>query len=230
MISSGFVFYSVVAHPRCHHFPLAAYKNPSFRVFSYLPSSRRRSRTGFKLVGATETVKQAKWPKDERGNIIWTLRRATRNDVHFIVSHSEVLTPSLVESLIENSLESCLVAQIGEDVVGYSLFAIERVPVDLKKGFESPLQTNGLYVASFRLPNVPSEMENKLVLGSLKMLKQKGCLVVSADVAVEDTEKAFLLEKCGFERGNTVEKEGSDFIEFRMNLVACNVDPQKKIV
>lgn len=218
---------------------IASYHQRSFGVlknrscsFLFQPCcSRCLSRLGVRnLVATAEVVKQPKWPKDDKGNIVWTLRRANRNDVNFVVSHSEVLTPSLVESLVENSLESCMVAQIGETAVGYSLFAIERVPTEPDKGIESPLQINGLYVASFRLSSVPSEIEQKLILASLKMLKQKGCLLVSADVAVEDTEKASLLEKCGFLRGNTVEKEDSSFIEYRMNLVASNVDPQKKIV
>jgi hypothetical protein len=232
MFASCFVVsYSATTCRHHRQVPVIRYKNqPLFVSFGRCLGPRRTTR--FQVVATTGTVKPTKWPKDEKGNILWTLRRATKSDVSFIVSHSEVLTPSLVESLVENSLESCLVAQVGEEatLVGYSLFAVQRVPVNPEKGIESPLQVNGLYVASFHLPSVPSEIEEKLILGSLKMLKQKECLVVSADVAVEETDKASLLEKCGFLRGNTVEKEGSNFIEYRMNLVATNVDPQKKIV
>eukprot|EP00871_Galdieria_phlegrea_P005652 jgi/Galph1/6088/GphlegSOOS_G4735.1 len=180
------------------------------------------------IVASTDTVKEVKWPTDEKGNIIWTLRRAQHSDTEFIVSHSDVLTPSLVDSLVDNSLESCLVAQIGETLVGYSLFAVERVPSEPEKEF-GPLQTNALFVASYTSPKAPEEIAVKLVQGSLKTLKQKDCVFVSADVAEEDVEKAAFLEKCGFIRKNTVEKEGSNYIELYMNLLTSNVDPQKRI-
>ncbi|GJQ08586.1 hypothetical protein GpartN1_g377.t1 [Galdieria partita] len=228
MVFSGFVLNGLLVS-RSHfcHFPHTAYKGRPLFFVSY--SFRYRPNIGLKLVASKETVKQPKWPKDEKGDILWSLRRATENDLHFIVSHSNVLTPSLVKSLIENGLESCMVAQVGEDLVGYSLFAIERVPTDPKRGFESPLQTNAIYVTSFRLPSVPIEIESKLILGSLKMLKSRDCLLVSADVAVGEVERESLLQRCGFQRGKEVEKDGGVFIEYRMNLVASNVDPQKKI-
>lgn len=174
---------------------------------------------------------------DIKGNIVWTLRSGTPNDLDQIQDlTNEILPRELTESILSDS-SCCTVCETSikgtkegqgfhSAIMGVLLVDLAVAYRDVEKGKESGLIKHGNLVTIIVDPEFPdAETPKKLLLGSMKKMKADG--VVDVIHFTTDSKRTELLESCGF---NSLGREELDTPKFICDLVMANPDPMKKML
>lgn len=170
---------------------------------------------------------------DIKGNFVWTLRSASKDDIPSIGS---MIGPNLPESIISVLVEDspcCTVCEasvrggkeadeFGSRVLGA---ALADVSIELR---ESGVVKRADFITVTTDPELPDrdDVSRKMVLGCLKKLKDAGCYEATSDVAADRTERISLLKSCLFKESEN--KDGRVKLVCKLN--AENPDPQKKLM
>lgn len=173
---------------------------------------------------------------DIKGNIVWTLRSATVDNVDAVVELlDEKLPRDLVESMLEDS-ECCIVCETSvkgrKEGDGFSSVIMGVVLVDVaigvrdaEKGFESGLVKHAHLITIAVSPDFPEEDGlKKLLLACLKKMKASG--VVNVTHSTDNAKRTELLKECLF-KSSGQDEFGTP--SFTCDLVIENPDPMKKI-
>lgn len=174
---------------------------------------------------------------DIKGNIVWNLRSATMEDVDQIYSLvEEVLSRDLVESFVSES-PCCVVCEAsvkgtkqGEGyfpvVMGIALVDITLHVKDKENPLKSDLTKHGDLVTIAVDSEFPdTEAPKKLLLGSLKKMKDYGVIEVTHQN--DNVKRVELVKQCLFKEHGTSE---FDIPLFICNLAFENPDPMKKLM
>lgn len=208
------------------------------------PPRATPSRVARRIAPATITMqtKDKKKPAltfatDIKGNVVWNLRAASVADTDAIANLvADKLPRSLVASFLETTCCSvvCEASAKGgkEDdvyqphILGVSLVDVTVAVRDIQVGFEGGFLKNGELITIVTTPEMPTDdATSKLLLASMKLLKDDGVVDISHEVDHED--RIALLKESGFkEEGKT----DSDLTRLVCDLQLANPDPKKKIL
>lgn len=174
---------------------------------------------------------------DIKGNIVWTLRSGTPDDLDGIQDVTgEVLPRDLTESILSDS-SCCTVCETSikgtkegqgfhSAIMGVVLVDLSIAYRDVKQGRESGLVKHGNLVTIAVDPEFPdAETDRKMLLGSLKKMKDSG--VVDVIHFTSDSKRKALLEECGFK---SLGRDELDTPKYMCDLVMSNPDPMKKML
>lgn len=202
----------------------------------------RKSVTSPKMEQATAVSRKDKGKKraaptfatDIKGNIVWTLRSATAEDIDAVYPLVEHLLPRpLVEAFLSES-PCCTVCEAStkgsKEGEGFTPGIFGIVLVDINEYFkDDPAlkdKKTGYLVTIVVDEDVPdSETGKKLLLGSLKKMKSHG--VIEVNHITDKPPRIELIKQCLFK------EDGKS--EFEIPLFTCklafeNPDPQKKLL
>lgn len=174
---------------------------------------------------------------DIKGNVAWTLRAATPDDLDAVYPMVEdVLTRDLVESFL--SMSSCCTicetslkgTKEGEGfksvIMGVVLVDLSLGARDVQKGFDAGTAKYGNLVTIFVDSEFPDQsMAKKMLLGSMKLMKEDS--VIEVVHCNQDPKRVALVKDCLFKEDGT---SALDFPKFVCNLKFENPDPLKKIM
>lgn len=175
---------------------------------------------------------------DIKGNVVWTLRSATDEDVEALYPLvEERLSQPLVELLVSDS-SCCMVCEAsikgtkeGEGfypvIMGVVLVDITSYLSDETDGLPiEKVDKHGHVVTVFVDPDFPdSAAAKKLLLGSLRKMKEYNVVEVTHDT--DDPARIELLKQCLFKANGKNEEE---IQSFKVDLKNQNPDPLKKIM
>lgn len=214
------------------------YRRPA-RIVCAATTENAKSRGSGKTKGSGKKKAPIVFAKDLKGNFVWTLRAATADDVDAVNALlKDIYTRDLVATFIESS-NSCMVCEAsikgtkeGEGyksrVMGVALLDVSTFLKDVEKGLEGGTKRTAEIFATAVHPEIPGkeDIRVKLVLGSLKRLKQEGVVLASVDIDEKNQKAIEFFAGCLFKQQGR--ENGRVFME--CNLIEENPEPQKKIV
>lgn len=170
---------------------------------------------------------------DMKGNFVWNLRSASPED---ILEISEIVGPKLPSSIITSLVEDSPCSTICDASVkgrkegeGYRNVvmgcALVDVGIVLRK---SNVVKRGDFITVALHPEIPDGdiVRKKLVMGSLRKMKDAGVIEVTSVVAEENTKRIELLKSCMFEEESNTEGR----VNLLCNLASKNPNPEKKMI
>lgn len=174
---------------------------------------------------------------DIKGNVVWTLRSASIDDIDAVYPLVEHLLPrDLVESMIGDS-NCCTICESsikgskeGEGyrsvIMGVVLVDLNIGARDLAKGLEGGIVKYGELVTLVLDEDFPDkDALKKMLLGSLKLMKDDG--VITVEHCNENPQRQELITNCLFKKAGM---SSLAFPKFVCKLSAENPDPMKKIM
>lgn len=174
---------------------------------------------------------------DIKGNIVWTLRSGTKDDLDEIQNLiDDALPRDLTESILSDST-CCTVCEASvkgtkegqgfySTIMGVVLVDLSTAFRDVEKGMDSGLVKHGHLVTVSVNPEFPDqETDKKLLLGSMKKMKTNG--VIDVTHFTTDPHRTELLEGCGFK---PLGRDELDTPKFACDLTLVNPDPKKKVM
>lgn len=178
--------------------------------------------------------------KDLKGNFVWTLRGATADDVDAITAlFKQIYTRELVATFVEYSVGCLTVCEAsvkgtkeGEGysgrVMGAVMLDVSTVLKNIDKGLEGGTKLTAELFATAVHPELPDRenIRTKLVLGSLKKLKQAGVVTASIDIAEKNEAAIEFFADCLFKRKG--KEDGRVYMQ--CDLPRENPEPQKKVM
>lgn len=174
---------------------------------------------------------------DIKGNIVWTLRSATNDDIDDIFNLVEHLLPrDLVKHMISNS-PCCTVCEASvkgtKEGEGYSpaIMGVVLVQISLHAknldNIDDDAMTKHGEIITIVVDEdfTESEAAKKMLLGSLKKMKNYGVIEVTHNTNQPD--RTDLVKQCLFKEHGTNEFDTPTFL---CNLAFENPEPMKKMI
>ncbi|CAN8067156.1 unnamed protein product [Agarophyton chilense] len=173
--------------------------------------------------------------RDIKGNVVWSLRSAVRDDIELVGRIvGPVLPESIITSLVEDS-EFCTVCDVSvkgtKEGEGYRNIVMGCALVDVGIVLRgSNIVKHADFITVMTHDQMPDDLQvrRKLVLGSLKKMKDAGVSQVTSTVASDNSDRIDLLTSCLFKTEGASDVEGG--VRLVCNLSTENPDPEKKML